>query len=92
MGRGGDEDMITSAFQISGSVESPAVYPISPERGENLRASPSEVPSRQWLMSEISMVTFDQRSANSLISRAIIDRANHIDSPLIMTQENVGLG
>lgn len=92
VGRGGDEDVITSVFQISGSVESPAVYPVSSERGKNLSASPSEVPSRQWLMSEISMVTFDQRSANSLISRAIINRANHIDSPLILTQENVGLG
>ena len=35
------------------------------------------------------MVTFDQRSANSFISRAIINRANHMDSPLILTQENV---
>lgn len=35
------------------------------------------------------MVTFDQRSANSFILRAITNRVNHMDSPLILTQENV---
>lgn len=85
--------LITSVFHISGSVESPAcgLSHLSWAWRESESFS-SEVPCRQWLMSQISMVTFDQRSANSLISRAIINRANHIDRPLILTQENVGSG
>lgn len=38
-------------------------------------------------MSPISMVTFDQRSANSLISRLITNRAEHTGSPLILAGE-----
>lgn len=38
------------------------------------------------------MVTFDQRSANSLISRLITNRAEHIGSPLILAGENEALG
>ena len=44
-GQGGDEDVVTSVFQISGSVESPVVYPTSPEHRENQRASPQRSPA-----------------------------------------------
>lgn len=43
-------------------------------------------------MSPISMVTFDQRSANSLISRLITNRAEHTGSPLILAGGNADLG
>lgn len=52
----------------------------------------SEIRSGQWLMSQISMVTFDHRSANSFIWEAIINRAKRIGSPLILTGETAGLG
>lgn len=51
---------------------------------EILSASYQGFPCRQWLKSQISMVTFDQRSASSLISRLITNRVEHIGSPLIL--------
>lgn len=77
-------------FQINGLVDS-LIYPISSV--QKILSIPDQgFPSRQWLMSQISMVTFDQRSANSLISRLITNRAEHIGSPLILAGENAVLG
>lgn len=73
VGRGGSRDVLRSVFQISISAGSPIVHPFSAEQRES-ESFWSEVLSRQWLMSQISMVTFSQRSANSLILRAIINR------------------
>lgn len=89
MGRENRLDPIYVSHRWLGRVT--VVYPVSPEQRES-ESFPSEVPSRQWLMSQISMVTFDQRSAYSLISRLIINGEKHIGSPLILAGENADLG
>jgi hypothetical protein len=86
----GRKDVIRSVFQINDSVGCLWFIPSLLSR-ESKRFS-SEVPSRPWLMSQISMVTFDQRSANSLISRLIINRVKHIGSLLILAGGNADSG